>query len=40
MSNNYYTQEQIDALGQFIGSQLRDATDTINIKRVVESIPG
>lgn len=40
MSNNYYTQEQIDALGQFIGSQLKDATNTINIKRVVESIPG
>lgn len=40
MSNNYYTQEQIDALGQFIGSQLKDATDAINIKRVVESIPG
>lgn len=40
MSNNYYTQEQIDALGQFIGSQLKDATNTVNIKKVVESIPG
>lgn len=40
MSNNYYTQEQIDALGQYIGSQLREATGTTNIKTIIESIPG